>query len=91
MDIHTQLIAPVHGETAKTIVSSSQVILVPLSLLALRNERVEMMKLKLTKLTSAFIEDDSGPLISTGELRNKLKAIGNTAPCLVNNCHLKKL
>ena len=45
-DIHTQLFAPVPvGETAKIIVSSSQVILVPLSLLALRNERVEMMKL----------------------------------------------
>ena len=50
-----------------------------------------MMKLELTKLTSAFIEDDSGPLISTGELRNKLKPIGNTAPCLVNNSHPKKL
>ena len=91
MDIHTQLIAPVLGETANIIVSSSHVILVPLSLLALRNVTVEMMKLELTKLTSAVIEDDSGPLPTTGELRNKLKANGNSAPCLVNNSHLKKL
>ena len=85
MDIHIQLFAPVLvGETAKIIVSSLQVILVPLSLLALRNVTVDMMKLELTKLTSAFIEDDSGPILTTGEVINKLKANGNSAPCLVN-------
>ena len=84
------LFAPVLvGETAKIIVSSSQVILVPLSLLALRNVTVEMMKLELTKLTSAFIDDDSGPLLTTGELRNKPKANVNSAPCLVNIFQLK--
>ena len=50
------------------IVHSSHEMIVPSSLLALRNVTVEMMKLELTKLTSAFIDDNPGPILSTGEV-----------------------
>ena len=78
------IIVHLPDRSTNIIVSSSHVMMVPLSLLALRNVTVEMMKLELTKLTSAFIEDDSGPLLTTGELKNILKPNVNSAPCLVN-------
>ena len=64
--------------------------MVPLSLLALRNERVEMMKLELTKLTSAFIDDNSGPLLITGELIKGSKPNAKFNPSVVSISQLKE-
>ena len=61
----------------------SHEMIVPWSLLALRNVTVEMMKLELTKLTSAIIEDDSGPLFITGKLVKESKPNGNLIPSSV--------
>ena len=60
-------------------------------LLALKKVTVEIMQLELTKLTSALIDDDSGPLLYTGDFKNVLKPNANTGPCPVDISQLKKV